>query len=107
MKNSYLDKFKKDGVNHEEKTGTAFDKVFEMDDENLEDAAKYCQQCKRESRWCKHRRTTAEHKDLQGAAMTTNQVVGWRQPYDTLTGATCGNNRTGMCKRTFADKGHL
>lgn len=106
MKNSYIDKFKKESK-EETKQTLAYDKVFEMDDENLTDAHDYCKKCKRESRWCKHRRETNEHKEIQQAPLTTCQVIGWREPYDNLTGAHSGHNRTGMCQRTFLDKGHL
>ena len=32
------------------------------------------------------------------------QQYGWREPYDSLT---FGYNKSGMCKRTFFDHGHL
>ena len=112
MKNSYINNFKKGDVKKrdesEEKknaeTKFGFDKVFEMDDENVEDASDYCKKCKRESRWCKHRKLRTDHKDQQDASLTTAQVIGWREPYDNLT---FGYNRSGMCMRTFQDKGHL
>ena len=115
MKNSYIGYFKKDSVKKQEEvdqqkakdTKFAFDKVFEMDDETLADAKDYCMKCKRESRWCKHRKALKEHKDIQSQALTSTQVVGWREPYDNLTGALSGYNRTGMCMRTFKDTGHL
>ena len=78
-----------------------------MEDENLADAADYCQKCKRESRWCKHRKQLKEHKQIQESPLTSHQGIGWREPYDNLTVAHSGNNRTGMCLRTFPDKGHL
>ena len=64
MKNSYIGNFKKDSVKQQEEleakkaaeTKFSYDKVFEMDDENLKDAQDYCKKCKRESRWCKHRK---------------------------------------------------
>jgi hypothetical protein len=71
--------------------------VFEMDDESIKDVADYCKKCKRESRWCKHRVDRQEHKQFQHTALTTCQVIGWREPYDNLTGAFTGQNRTGMC----------
>ena len=63
-KNTYLDKFKKDDAREEAKQKSQFDKVFEMDDEELVDAHEYCKKCKRESRWCKHRREQADHKEV-------------------------------------------
>ena len=62
MKNSYLDKFKKETFKEEKKQTTAYDKCFEMEDESLADVADYCKKCKRESRWCKHRVVKSEHK---------------------------------------------
>lgn len=32
------------------------------------------------------------------------QQYGWREPYDNLT---FGYNKSGICKRTFFDGGHL
>lgn len=80
-----------------------FDKVFEMD---VEDAkpSDYCKNCKRESLWCKHRKQRDDCKETQASVLTTAQTLGWREPYDSFTH---GNARSGMCKRTFFDTGHL
>ena len=77
--------------------------MFEMEDETA-DRGEYCQKSKYESRWCKNRKPRDEIKKVQAAPLTTNQTLGWREPYDTLT---FGNNRSGMCERTFKDSGHL
>ena len=81
----------------------AFDSVFEMDDDTV-DRANYCAKCKYESRWCKHRKIRDDSKQVQQAVVTSAQTLGWKEPYDNFT---FGNNRTGMCKRTFNDAGHL
>ena len=80
-----------------------FDNVFEMDDDTA-DRSNYCAKCKYESRWCKHRKLRDDNKTDQAAVVTSAQTLGWRQPYDNVVG---GNNRSGMCKRTFHDGGHL
>ena len=40
----------------------------------------------------------------QHSITTSSQQLGWREPYDNFT---YGNNRSGICRRTFADTGHL
>jgi len=76
----------------------------------------YCQKCKYESKWCKHRKEREEFKQRLGAALTTyvikifekcqysTQQYGWREPIDCFG---LGNNRVAICKRTFHDVGHL
>ena len=88
---------------HAETNPRGYDNVFEMEDE-AEDRSNYCAKCKYESRWCKHRKLRDDNKQVQAAVLTSAQTLGWREPYDKLT---FGNNRTGMCKRTFFDAGHL
>ena len=110
-KNSYINNFRKTEVvaAHQAMASAAetnpqqFDNVFEMDDENA-DRSKYCAKCKYESRWCKHRKLRDDNKATQAAVITSSQTLGWREPYDNLT---FGNARSGMCKRTFFDPGHL
>ena len=110
-KNSYINNFRRDdavqaGAAAEASAETnprGFDNVFEMEDETA-DRSNYCSKCKYESRWCKHRKLRDDNKQVQAAVLTSAQTLGWRQPYDNFT---FGNNRTGMCKRTFNDEGHL
>ena len=113
MKNSYINNFKKAEVKErdevEEKKNTeskfGFDKVFESYDENQgDDDDGYWKKFKRDSHRCKQRQAPKDHKDQQDAPLTTAQSIGWREPYDNLT---FGYNRSGMCMRTFQDKGHL
>ena len=109
--NSYMQSFKQPSavaaqqaaIAKDETNPRGFDNVFEMDDE-AEDRANYCAKCKYESRWCKHRKLRDDNKQVQQAVVTSAQTLGWREPYDNFT---FGNNRTGMCKRTFVDHGHL
>ena len=76
-----------------------FDRVFEMDDET-EDRADYTVQ----NKYGNKKKPKDVNKEVQSAVLTSSQAVGWRQPYDNVVG---GNNRSGMCKRTFHDSGHL
>ena len=71
-----------------------FDKVFDLDDQ-VKDSYKNCamKQKKRD-----------DNKQVQAAVLTSAQALGWREPYDNVVG---GNNRTGMCTRTFHDTGHM
>ena len=111
QKNSYINNFRKPDVvqaatmraAQAETNPQSFDNVFEMEDET-QDRSQYCQKCKYESRWCKHRKIRDDNKQQQAAVLTSSQTLGWREPYDNLT---FGNARTGMCKRTFHDPGHL
>ena len=48
----------------EEHNPRGFDNVNEMDDETA-DRSQYCQKCKYESRWCKHRKLRDDHKQQQ------------------------------------------
>ena len=81
----------------------AFDAVFETEDQEV-DRSNYCGKCKYESRWCKHRKIRDDNKEVQDAVVTSAQALGWRQPYDNFQ---FGNNRSGICGRTFNDAGHL
>ncbi len=42
----------------------------------------YCQKCKSESKWCKHRKQREDAKQQLGATLTTTQQYGWREPID-------------------------
>ena len=106
-KNSYFELYKTDmgktkaaeeEAKKEAKT-FGYDKVFAMYDEKIAGSTKY------EDRKVpkKEKRTTVQKSELNGI-VTTNQVIGWRQPYDDLS---LGNARVGVCKRTFMDTGHL
>ena len=58
----------------------------------------------------KERKKKEVPKIVNTAPLTSAQVVGWRQPYDTLMSPHMGQsnlNRTGICWRTFHDSGHL
>lgn len=43
-----------------------------MDDDDLDDATDFCRKCKRESRWCAHRKHREVAKDAQNSVLTTN-----------------------------------
>ena len=87
----------------DEQRAKGFDNVYEMDDET-QDRSQYCPKCLYESRHCKHREIRKDNKGEQAAIITSSQALGWREPYDNFT---FGNNRSGMCERTFKDTGHL
>ena len=111
QRNSYINNFRNadkvaaatQNLQQAEVNPRGFDNVFEMEDDTA-DRSDYCSKCKYESRWCKHRKLRDDNKQEQSAVLTSAQTLGWRQPYDNVVG---GNNRTGMCKRTFHDSGHM
>ena len=107
-KNTYLHLFKNEEKKKQEtldeKTGKNTIFVFDQAKRDEEDRGGYCQRCKRESLWCKDRVCREYPKKFQGAALTSSQVYGWRPPIDSMN---TGFARTGICKRTFYDKGHL
>ena len=69
----------------------------------------YNQKTKRESIWAKQVKPREAPKDVQFTPLTSNQVIGWRQPIDNLMSDMnhVQQNRTGICWRTFHDSGHL
>jgi len=110
-KNSYINNFRRSEVvaastmkeAEDEHKPRGYDNINEMDDESA-DRSEYCQKCKYESRWCKHRKPRDDNKLQQAGALITSQTLGWRSAYDDLT---FGQNRSGVCWRTFHDDGHL
>ena len=81
-KNTYMHYFKKEDVKHhedeEEKTKSHVSwRLFQKNIQFLYDMAKgdtdqnYCQKCKYESKWCKHRKEREVAKQKLGAALTT------------------------------------
>jgi len=64
----------------------------------------YCQKDKYDSYWSKHRKARDDHKETFNSKVTSAMEYGWREPLDTFIFNT---NRSGMCKRTFHDVGHL
>ena len=71
-----------------------FDKVFgEEEEDNGQKGTFY-----------KKRQPKGADGATQSAVLTSAQTYGWRQPIDTFSHP---NNRSGMCKRTFHDTGHL
>ena len=83
----------------EQSEALGFGKVFEQsdDEEDFRKDSKY-------QKLNKLRKTQDGAKTEQHSITTTAQQLGWREPYDNFT---YGNNRSGMCKRTFFDTGHL
>ena len=106
QKNSYMNLFKDDNVKRkqedDEKQKTNF--AYDQAKNDMYEDSQYCNKCKYESKWCKHRKLRDDFKQTQSSAVTTSQNYGWRHNYDNLT---FGNNRSGICKRTFYDFGHL
>ena len=68
-KNSYINNFRHETVvaaaaaqeASAETNPRGFDNVYEMEDETA-DRTEYCQKCKYESRWCKHRKLRDDNK---------------------------------------------
>ena len=106
-KNSYFHNFQNEDVvkknlnsqRYAEKNAVGFSKVFEQEDEpeDFRKDSKYQQLHKLRSK-----RQSAIQE--QHTVTTSAQQLGWLQPYDNFT---YGNNRSGMCMRSFTDKGHL
>ena len=69
----------------------------------------YVQKSKHESFWSKEMKPRDAPHDVLTVPLTSNQVIGWRKPIDNLDHLNRGEsfNRTGICWRTFNDKGHL
>ncbi len=108
-KNTMLDLYKKEDVKKEEEeeakeTVYAYDIMKEKTKIAKEGATKYCPKCPKESVWCKHRKDRKEPKGVLAAPSTASQELGWREPIDTFN---FNNQKSGMCKRTFYDHGHL
>ncbi len=104
-KNTYMNYFKKDEIKEREAELERSKQHFMYDVAKGDTEQKYCQKCKYESKWCKHRKEREVAKQTLGAALTTTQQYGWRAPIDEFS--NLGQNRTGICKRTFFDFGHL
>ena len=82
-----------------EKNTYGYDKVFAHYDEKIAGSNKY------EHRTVQKKpKPACLNRDEMVTVTKTSQQIGWRQPYDNLT---FGHNRTGVCKRTFMDPGHL
>ena len=82
-----------------EKKTYGYDKVFAHYDEKIAGNTKY------EHRTVQKKAgQTGLNREEMVTVTKTSQQIGWREPYDNLT---FGNNRTGVCKRTFMDPGHL
>ena len=71
-KNTYMHHFKLDSVKdregEEEKTRTQF--LYDTS-KGIKEHQNYCQKCKYESQWCKHRKEREVAKQQLGAAITT------------------------------------
>ena len=108
-KNSYLDKFKREDVKKEEvdkeakKSGFAYDIVKEKEFEGKGDDD-YNQKSHKESNTFKRLQKRKEPKQELAAPITSTHEYGWRQPIDTFN---FGYQKSGICKRTFHDGGHL
>ncbi|CDW89792.1 UNKNOWN [Stylonychia lemnae] len=103
-KNTYMNYYKTEDVKTQERLCEHTKTRFAYDQSKGEEDNDYCKKCKYESKWCKHRQEREVAKQKLGAAITTTQSYGWREPYDNLT---FGYNKSGICKRTFHDSGHL
>ena len=107
-KNTYMHLFKnEDTLKKEtirEKQGKNQIFVYDQAKRDEEDRGGYCQKCARESVWCKDRKCREQPKGYLGAPLASSQVYGWRAPIDDMK---TNFNRSGVCKRTFFDKGHL
>ena len=106
-KNTYMnlykteDEVKKETMREQKGGEYVYDQVRHDYDETNKG---YNQKDKRESLWSNQVKPRAEPKQVQGMPLTTTQVYGWRAPIDDMS---LGFNRSGICKRTFHDNGHL
>ena len=104
-KNTYFNIYKKDEVKtkeeEEEKTRAEFG--FDMTHEHDAKENKTWQKRKYGSQWApeKEKKPASE---VQYIPATSSQEYGWREPIDTFH---LGLNKSGVCKRTFHDNGHL
>ena len=64
----------------------------------------YHQKSKKDTMWDKHVKPREMPKSALGTPLTTSQSYGWMTPIDDMR---THHNRTGMCKKTFWDPGHL
>ena len=67
-------------------------------------SAPYNQKDERDSVWSKNTHGREDPKSVQHVPLLTSQVYGWREPIDNMR---LGFNRSGVCKKTFHDHGHL
>ena len=104
LKNTYIHHFQSEDAKLKQTSKESKDQ-FKYDQVKYDEVGRgYCQKAKRESLWCKEVRPRDPPKDVQEAPLTTSQVYGWREPIDNLD---TGFKRSGVCKRTFHDHGHL
>ena len=106
-KNTYMnlykaeDEIKKETLKEKTETQYIYDQVKHDYDETNKG---YNQKDKHESLWSNNVKPRADAKQVLAAPLTTTQVYGWRAPIDDMQ---LGFNRSGICKRTFHDNGHL
>ncbi len=70
-KNTYMHYFKKDEVKERETMEESACTQFAYDMARGDTESEYCQKCKYESKWCKHRKQREEFKEKLGATLTT------------------------------------
>jgi hypothetical protein len=70
-KNSYMHYFKKEDVKEREVLEESARTHFAYDMARGDTQSEYCQKCKYESKWCKHRKEREDFKQKLGATLTT------------------------------------
>ena len=104
-KNTYFNIYKKDDVKQkeEEEEKAKQDLAFDMTHERDVPENKTWMKRKYGSQWAPER-TKKPANEVQYIPSTSSQEYGWREPIDTFN---LGLNKSGMCKKTFFDNGHL
>lgn len=71
QKNTYMHYFKKEELKDREAKLDESKTYFQYDMARGDTSQDYCQKCKSESKWCKHRKQREEFKDKLGATLTS------------------------------------
>ena len=104
-KNTYFNIYKKDEVKQkeEDEENNKEELGFDMTHEHDAYENKTWQKRKYGSQWAPEREKKIPN-EVQYIPATSSQDYGWREPIDTFH---FGYNKSGVCKKTFHDHGHL
>ena len=104
-KNTYFNIYKKDEVKQKEDEDEKNKEELAYDMTHENDALENTTWMKKKygSQWAPERVRHAP-SDVQYIPSTSSQEYGWRKPIDTFS---FGYNKSGICKKSFNDNGHL
>ena len=104
-KNTYFNIYKKEEVKKKEEDDERQrqELAFDMTHEQEAPENKTWQKRKYGSQYAPERERKAPN-EVQYIPATSSQDYGWREPIDTFQ---FGYNKSGICKKTFHDDGHL